>query len=40
MKRKKAPKLKKTAKLSLKVEKLESRKTPGSYMNHNETLVH
>lgn len=39
MKPKKEPKPKKTAKLSLKVEKLESRKTPGQYLNHNETLV-
>ncbi len=39
MKRKKAPKPKKTAKLTLKVEKLESRKTPRLATNHNETLV-
>ncbi len=39
MKPKKEPKPKKTARLSLKVEKLESRKTPGIWQNHNETLV-
>ncbi len=39
MKLKKEPKPKKTARLSLRVEKLESRKTPGIFQNHNETLV-
>ncbi len=39
MKPKKEPKPKKTEKLSLSVEKLESRKTPRLASNHNETLV-
>ncbi len=38
MKPKKAPKPRKMVKLSLKVEKVEKRKTPTA-VNHNETLV-